>query len=713
MKSYFQLGILALVLAGCADSDSNQAMVQRMDGTQNPPTAKKMPEELTIHGDVRVDNYYWLNQRENPEVISYLEAENTYTQGVMAPLQPLQDVLFEELKGRVQEDQETLPYKYGDYHYYYRYVEGGEYSVFCRKKGSLDAEEEILVDNNKRAEGYEFYRSSDNVSPNHNLLLIMTDTVGRRNYSIEVKNLTTGEMLPDVIANTSGNVVWANDNRTIFYSKKDEVTLRTYQIYRHTLGNDPATDVLVYQEDDAKYQCFISKTKSDAFLVMGSYSTLATEIHVLSADDPMGDFTVLQPRREDHLYYVSHVDDHFYLRTNRVRASNFMLMKTHEDALAEENWETVIEHREDVLLSGITTFNDYMVLSERKNGLTQLRIMKWNGEDDHYLDFGESAYVASVGTNVEANTTALRYSYQSLTTPSSTYEYNMETKEQTLLKETPVLGGFSRENYTTDRLWATAADGTQVPITIVYRTDQLEQGKNPLLVSGYGSYGFSRDPYFRKNVFSLLDRGFVYAMAHIRGGQELGRHWYEDGKLFNKKNTFTDFNDCTEFLLKEGYGDPKRVFAQGGSAGGLLMGAIMNMRPDLYKGIIANVPFVDVITTMLDESIPLTTGEFDEWGNPKDKEYYDYMLSYSPYDNVEAKKYPNMLVTTGLHDSQVQYWEPAKWVAKLRELKTDENILMLKTNMDAGHGGASGRFNSYYEVALEYAFLLDLAGIQD
>lgn len=688
-------------------------MPQLMDGSQTAPTAKKIPEELTIHDDTRIDNYYWLNQRENAEVISYLEAENEYTDGVMAPLEGFQEVLFTELRAREKEDQETLPYKYDNYYYYYRYIEGGEYDIFCRKEGSLEAEEEILVDNNQRGAGYGYYSSFETVSPDHNLMMIMTDTVGRRNYSVQIKDLTTGEYLADAIPNTTGNTVWANDNRTIFYAKKDMVTLRSYQIYRHTLGTDPATDVLIYQEDDEKFNTYIFKTKSRKFLVIASSSTLSSEYQILNADTPKGEFRLFQPRQENHQYDVSHINDHFYMLTNREGATNFMLMKTHEDATGEENWETVIEHREDVLLSGLTTFTDHMVLSERKNGLTQLRIMKWNGEDDHYLDFGESAYVANVGTNIDANTTSLRYNYQSLTTPSSTYEYNMETREQTLLKESPVLGDFSRENYTTDRLWATAADGTQVPVTVVYRTEKLEQGKNPLLVSGYGSYGYSRDPYFRMNVLSLLDRGFVYAIAHVRGGQELGRQWYENGKFLHKKNTFTDFNDCTEFLLEEGYGDPARVFAQGGSAGGLLMGAIMNMRPDLYKGIIANVPFVDVVTTMLDETIPLTVGEFEEWGNPKDKEYYDYMLSYSPYDNVEAKDYPNLLVTTGLHDSQVQYWEPAKWVAKLRELKTDDNLVLLQTNMEAGHGGASGRFNAYYEVALEYAFLLDLAGIQE
>lgn len=713
MKTHFGLGLLALILASCAGSNEEKPTPQLMDILHTPPAAKKVPEELTIHDDVRVDNYYWLNQREDAEVISYLEAENEYTDGVMAPLQPLQDALFTELKGRVKEDQETLPYQVDDYYYYYRYVEGGEYSLFCRKKGSMDAAEEILLDNNKRAEGHSYYYAYAEVSPNHKLMMIITDTIGRRQYNIQVKDLTTGEMLTDVIPNTEGSAEWANDNKTIFYVKMDMVTLRSNQVFRHSLGSDRQADPLIYQEDDAKFNCYISKTNSREYLMIGSSSTLATEFRVLKADNPMGKFKVIQPRRENHLYYMGHSGDFFYLITNREGASNFSLMKTPVTALSEDHWETVIEHREDVLISSIVTFDDHLVINERKGGLTQIRVMNWNGEDDHYLDFGEKAYVASTGTNLTSNTHLLRYNYESMTTPSSTYEYNMETREKTRLKESPVLGGFSRENYTTDRIWATATDGTQVPISLVYRTDMMDKGNNPLLVYGYGSYGSSMEPYFQRNLFSLLDRGFVYAMTHIRGGEELGRHWYEDGKLLNKKNTFTDFIDCTEFLIKEGYGDPSRVFAKGGSAGGLLMGAVMNMRPDLYKGMIAAVPFVDVMTTMLDESIPLTTGEFDEWGNPKDKEYYDYMLSYSPYDNVVAKDYPNLLVTTGLHDSQVQYWEPAKWVAKLRELKTDNNVLMLKTDMEAGHGGASGRFNYYHDVALEYAFLLDLAGIQE
>ncbi|NQT79201.1 MAG: S9 family peptidase [Candidatus Aminicenantes bacterium] len=675
-----------------------------------PPVAEKIPKELTIHEHTRVDNYYWLNERENPKVIDYLIAENEYKEAVMKHTEEFQETLFNEIVGRIKKTDMSVPYKDSGYYRYSRYVEGNEYPIYCRKKGSPEADEEILLNVNEMAEGYDFYNVAGySESSNNNIIAFGVDTVSRRKYTIYFKNLTTGEMLLDKIPNTTGRAVWANDNKTVFYSIKDK-TLRSYKILKHALGTDVSSDKEVYHEKDVTFSTYIYKTKSKKYLIIGCRSTLSSEFRFLDASKPDGKFKIIQPREKDLLYGVAHYTSKFYIRTN-YKAKNFRLMETSVRKTTKENWKEVIPHREDVLLQGYEIFKDFLVVNERKKGLPNIRIIRWDKKGEHYLNFGEETYSARISTNPEFDTDLLRYSYASLTTPGSVFDYNMNTREKKLLKQQEVLGDFDSANYFAERLYATAIDGTKVPISLVYRKGLEKNGDSPLLLYGYGSYGASMNAGFRSDRLSLLDRGFVYAIAHIRGGQEMGRYWYEEGKLLKKKNTFTDFIACAEHLIAEKFTNSNKLFAIGGSAGGLLMGAITNMRPDLFKGIIAGVPWVDVITTMLDDSIPLTTAEYDEWGNPNDKEYYDYMLSYSPYDNVEAKDYPAMLATTGLHDSQVQYFEPAKWVAKLRDLKTDNNILLLHTNMEAGHGGVSGRFRRYRETAMEYAFMLDLIGI--
>jgi len=692
----------------------NQACApnQQEELKMDPPRAAKIPKELTLHGDTRVDEYFWLNQRDNPEVIAYLEAENAYKEAVLAHTQPLQERLFQEIVGRIKATDMSVPYRDNGYYYYSRYEEGDEYPYRCRKQGNLEADEEVLLDINEMAEGHDYFSvSGPSVSPDNTLIAYGVDTVSRRRYTLHFKNLSTGEVLPDAVPNTTGGAVWAADNRTVFYVQKDDA-LRPFKIFKHVLGTTLDQDQEIYHEQDNTFNTYVFKTKSRKYLMIASSSTLSTEYRFLEADDPQGTFRIFIPRQKDLLYSVDHFQDHFFIRTNW-EAENFRLMKTPISRTARENWQEVIPHRRDVLFQGFELFRDFLVISDVKAGIPDIRIIPWKDGEEHSLDFGESAYLASISTNREFDTEVLRYSYTSLTTPNSIFDYNMRAREKTLLKQEEVLGGFDPADYAAERLFAPARDGVQVPISLVYRKGFSRDGTHPLLLGGYGSYGSIRYPTFRSDRLSLLDRGFVYAIAHIRGGQEMGRWWYEDGKLLNKKNTFTDFIDCAEFLIKEKYAAPDKVFAMGGSAGGLLMGAILNMRPDLWRGVVAAVPWVDVVTTMLDDSIPLTAGEWDEWGDPREKEYYDYMLSYSPYDQVMAQDYPALLVTTGLHDSQVQYWEPAKWVAKLRDLKTDNNLLVLHTNMDAGHGGQSGRFRRYRETALEYAFFLDLLGIRD
>ena len=676
-----------------------------------PPLAKVVPTRLEQHGDVRVDNYHWLKDRENPDVLRYLEAENAYTAGVMAKTKPLQETLFHEFKDRIKQTDVTVPYRKDDYYYYSRTEEGRDYPIYCRKK-ALDAPEQVMLDVNRIAEGHKYCSARPSeVSPAQDLLAYAVDTVGRRFYTLQFKNLSTGELLGDTIRDVTGNVTWANDNRTVLYTRQDPVTLRSYQVYRHVLGADPAKDELVFEEQDETFGTFVYKTKSKKYLMIVSSQTLSTEVRYLDADRPGEKPKVFEPRRRNHEYGVDHYGDSFYIRTN-LEAKNFRLMKTPVDKTGVAHWTEVLPHRDDVLLEGFEIFRDHLVVSERKNGLLQLRVRPWSGGAEHYVDFGEPAYVAYPGANFQFDTTVLRFGYSSMTTPSSVYDYDMVKREKKLLKRDEVLGGFDPANYRTERIYVTARDGKRVPVSLVYRLPFAKDGARPLLLYGYGSYGASMDPGFDPFRISLLDRGFVYAIAHVRGGEDLGRAWYEDGKLLHKKNTFTDFIDCAEHLVAAKYGDPKRVFAWGGSAGGLLVGAVVTMRPELWAGAIAEVPFVDVVTTMLDDSIPLTTGEFDEWGDPHDKAYYEYMLSYSPYDQTRPGAYPNLLVTTGLNDSQVQYWEPAKWVAKLRAVKTDDRKVLLQTEMSAGHGGLSGRDDRYRERAFRFAFLLDVAGIR-
>ncbi|MEZ4874903.1 MAG: S9 family peptidase [Flavobacteriaceae bacterium] len=705
--------VLLIYLTFAASCNNSETSKKRMD--IQPPKAEKKEKHLEIHGDVRIDNYYWLNDRENEEVIDYLERENDYYNKMTAHTQKLKEDLFEEMKGRIKEDDESVPYFYNGYYYITRFETGKDYPIHSRKKGSLDAKEEIMFNVNEMADGFAYYSLRGiNVSPDNKWVAFGVDTLSRRKYTLFIKNLETGEILKDQISNTTGGSTWANDNQTLFYTRKDEQTLRANEIYRHTVGSDSEKDALVFNETDETFNTYVYKTKSEKFLVIGSYSTLTSEFQILDANSPHETFTVFQPRTRGLEYNIYHFENDFYIVTNKDGATNFKLMKTPQGKTEMEHWEEVIPHRDTVLLEDIDIFKDFLVISERSNGLNKIRIKRWDGKQDYYLPFDNETYTAYPSQNIEYNTPILRYSYNSLTTPASVIDFNMETQEKEVKKETEVLGGkFKKENYESKRLWATAPDGKKIPISMVYRKGIKQNGKNPLLLYGYGSYGAIVDPYFSTTRLSLLDRGFIYAIAHVRGSEYLGREWYEDGKLLHKKNTFTDFIAASQFLIDEQYTSAEHLYASGGSAGGLLMGAVLNMAPQLYHGVVAAVPFVDVVTTMLDDSIPLTTGEYDEWGNPNEEEYYVYMKSYSPYDNVEAKAYPNILVTTGLHDSQVQYWEPAKWVAKLREMKTDDQILLLQTNMDAGHGGASGRFESLKEVAMDYAFLLDLEGIKE
>jgi len=679
-----------------------------------PPVAKIIPTELEKFGDVRIDNYFWLNDRENPEVIDYLNQENDYYQQMTAHTQDFQKELFEEMKARIKEQDESVPYLYNGYYYITRFETAKNYPIYSRKKASLTAPEEILFDCNVLAEGQAYFKLGGMaISPDNKLAIFSTDVIGRRIYNIQVKNLETGEILEDKIDKVTGSAVWANDNKTIFYSSQDEVTLRSDKIFKHKLGTKQEEDLLVYFEKDDTFSVDVSKSKSRKYLAIESGSTLTTEYRILNADNPDGKFKIFQKRKRGVEYSINHYKDSFYILTNKDDAENFKLMKTHEDATSAENWVEIIGHREDVLLEDIEIFANYLVVEERTGGLNKIRIMSWDGKEEYYLPFGSETYTAYTSTNVDFETEILRYSYQSMATPSSVIDFNMRTKEKDVKKEQEVLGGkFDKNNYTEERVWATAKDGTKIPISMVYRKELKKDGKNPLLLYAYGSYGHSMDAHFSSTRLSLLDRGFVYAIAHIRGGEDLGRQWYEDGKLLQKKNTFTDFIDCSKYLIERKYTSAAHLYAEGGSAGGLLMGVIVNEAPELYNGVIAQVPFVDVMTTMLDDTIPLTTGEYDEWGNPNVKKYYQYMRSYSPYDNVKKQQYPNMYVSTGLHDSQVQYWEPAKWVAKLREYKTDNAVLYLDTNMDAGHGGASGRFEALKELAKEFSFLLDLEKIK-
>ena len=679
-----------------------------------PPVAKQIPKELIAQNDVRVDNYFWLNDRENHEVIDYLEQENAYCESKMKHTEQFQKDLFEEMKSRIKEDDQSVPYKYNGYWYIVKFETGKDYPIYFRRKEAIDAPDELLFDCNKMAEGQSYFKLTGiSISPDNSKVSFALDTVGRRQYTIHIKDLKTNELFPERITNATGSSTWANDNNTLFYTSKNEQTLRSEKVLKHILGTGPKNDELVYHEDDDTFNVSVHKSKSRQYIIIGSHSTLTNEYQILDANKPNDEFELFQERIRGLEYSISHFENHFYILTNLDNATNFKLMKTNIANTAIEHWEEVIPHRKNVMLEGIDIFKEFLVISERENGLNNIRIKRWDNTDDYFLPFNNETYTAYTSTNVDFDTTILRYGYNSLTTPASIIDFEMVNKTKDIKKEQEVLGGkFNKNNYVSERIWATADDGTKIPMSIVHHKNTKKNKDIPLLIYAYGSYGHTIDPYFSTIRLSLLDRGFMYVIAHVRGGEYLGRPWYENGKLLLKKNTFTDFITCSRHLIDINYTSSNHLYAMGGSAGGLLMGSIINMEPNLYNGVVAQVPFVDVITTMLDNSIPLTTGEYDEWGNPNDLAYYNYIKSYSPYDNVTKQDYPNLLVIAGLHDSQVQYWEPAKWVAKLRTHKTNNTLLLLKTNMDAGHGGASGRFESLKEDALEFAFLLDLEGIK-
>ena len=717
MNQILKLSVLiSIIFASGCKSDKHMST-----DDLKAPSAEKQAKSLTIHNSTRIDNYFWMRltdeqktaknkDAQTQKVEAYLNSENEYFDKVTASTNNFQKELFEEMKGRIKEDDTSVPYFRNNYFYITRFEKGSQYPIYSRKKESLEVDEEILFDVNKEAQEYEYFQlGALNVSPDNKLVAFATDTVSRRQYTIQIKNLETGNLLTDIIENTTGGSVWSNDNKTLFYTKKDPLTLRSSSIYRHILGTDASEDEVVFEEKDETYSTYVYKTKSNKFIVIGSSSTLSSEFRIISADNPYGDWRVIQPREDNLEYSLSHYGDYFYIQTNKDNATNFKLMKTPINKTTKENWVDVIPHRKETLLEDVSIFKNYLVIEEREQGLGKIRIKTWDGKEDYYLPFDEETYSAGVYANPEFDTDIIRYSYNSMTTPNSVIDFNMKNQTKEIKKEQEVLGGkFNKNNYKSERVWATARDGKKIAISLVYHKDTELNKNTPLLQYAYGSYGYTISDGFSSTRLSLLDRGFVYAVAHIRGGQYLGREWYNDGKMMNKKNSFFDFIDCSKYLIDNNYTSAKHLYAMGGSAGGLLVGAVSNLNPELYNGIIAAVPFVDVISTMLDESIPLTTGEFDEWGNPKEKEAYDYMLSYSPYDQVTSKEYPNMLVTTGYFDSQVQYWEPAKWVAKLRELKTDKNTLLLHTNMDVGHGGASGRFDALKETAIDYTFLLAL-----
>ena len=675
----------------------------------NEPRAEKIEKTLSIHGEDRVDEYYWLNKRGDKKVLDYLNSENKYRKELMKDYESLEKEIFNEIKSRIKEDDSSVPYFDNQYFYYTRYEKDKQYPIYCRKKGSLDSKEEILIDANIMSEGHEYFRVGDiEISPDNKIMAYSIDTVSRRIYTIHFKNLETGKTLSKKIPNTSGSITWANDNKTFFYNLKDLETLRTERVMRCDLNSDESEKEIFYEEDET-FSVYSYKTKSDKFIVIGSSATLSQEFRYIDASNPNGDFKLFDKRVDGLEYSISHFKNKWYILTNKDNATNFKLMVCDEKRTNKENWKEFIGHNDETLLEGIEIFNDYLVITERNNGLRRINIKPWNKSESHYIKFDEEVYSLYSNINPQMNTKKFRYSYSSMTTPNSVVEYDMVKRDTIILKETEVLGGkFDKKNYHTMRVWAPTEDGKKVPISLVYRKDLFKEGKNPLLLYGYGSYGITNNASFSSVRLSLLDRGFVYAIAHIRGSQYLGRKWYDDGKMFNKKNTFRDFIDSGKFLIEQGFVNEDKLFAMGGSAGGLLMGAVLNMAPELFKGVIAAVPFVDVVTTMLDEDIPLTTFEYDEWGNPNNKESYDYMLSYSPYDQVDKKDYPAILITTGYHDSQVQYFEAAKWIARLRDRRTNNEPLLLYCNMDAGHGGASGRFEAYKETAMEYAFFISL-----
>jgi oligopeptidase B len=705
---------VALLACGQSQPDAPppESVTVSTESPSTAPVAARKDHALEAHGQTRTDPYYWMNDREDEDVLAYLGAENAWKETALAHTASLQTALFDEITGRIKQDDASVPYLLDGYMYYRRYIEGGEYPIYARRPGSMEGAEQVLVDGNARADGKDYFAAREpKVSSDGAVSAWAEDHVGRRIYTVYFKNLATGELLPDRLDKVTGNMAWATDGKSLLYARQDEETLRSDRIFKHVLGTDPATDPIVFNETEDTFSTYVWRTKDKKFLVIGSFQTISAEMRVLDAATPDGDWAVFQPRERTHEYSIAHRGEHWYIRTNRDGATNFKLMRTPDGATGTDSWEEIIPHRPDTLLAGAEVFDSHLVLEERSGGLPQLRVRRWDGTDDHYVPFDDPTYAASTGTNPSMASSTLRFDYTSPTTPWSVFDYDMNGHSSVLRKEQPVLGDFDKSHYQAERLWTTAPDGTKVPISLVYRKGLGPKSKRPTVLYGYGSYGYSMDATFNSARLSLLDRGFVWAIAHVRGGEEMGRPWYDDGKLLKKKNTFTDFIACGEHLVEQGWADSERLYAMGGSAGGLLVGAVLNMAPNLWDGAVAQVPFVDVVTTMLDDTIPLTTSEYDEWGNPNDKSFYDYMLSYSPYDNIEAKAYPALLVTSGLHDSQVQYWEPTKWVARLRALRTNDKTLLLHTNMDAGHGGKSGRFARYHETALEYAFLLDEAGL--
>ena len=676
----------------------------------NTPSAKKIKKELIVHDDIRIDNYYWLNDKNDTNVINYLNDENNFTQKTLKNTEDLQEILFDEMKSRIKEDDMSVPYFFNEYWYIKRFEKGKDYPIYTRKHKSLNNDEEILLDVNKLASKHAYYNvGSISVSPNNRILAYSFDTLSRRLYSIKFFDLKTKKHFKETIKNTTGSITWANDNKTIFYSKKEDKTLRVNKIYRHQLNSDVKNDILIFEEKDEQFSTGIYKTKSQEYLIIASRSTLTSEMRFLNANTPNEEFQLFTKREKNHEYSINHFDNNFYILTNSKNSKNFRVMRCSVKDTSISSWEEIIPHRKEILIEDIELFDEYFVIVEREKGLVKFRIKKWKTNDEFYLPFEGETYNASLGINLDFNSKQLRYNFTSLTNPSSIIEFDMSKKSKNILKIQEVVDeNFKSSNYESKRVWANSHDGTKIPISIVKRKETIYGENTPLLLYGYGSYGITIDPYFSSTRLSLLDRGFVFAIAHVRGSEYLGRNWYENGKLLKKKNTFLDFISSAKYLISEQYTSSRHLYAMGGSAGGLLMGAVINMEPELFNGVIAAVPFVDVMTTMLDESIPLTTLEYDEWGNPNDLEYYNYMLSYSPYDNISNLNYPNLLITTGLHDSQVQYWEPAKWIAKLRDYNKSKNYLLLYTNMDTGHGGASGRFNALKEIAMEYAFLIGL-----
>ena len=680
-----------------------------------PPSAKKIPKELKKFDSKRVDNYFWLKNRDDPKVIEYLEKENHYFKKMTSDTEDFQETIYNEIKKKIKEDDQSVPYFLNGYWYLTKYQKNKNYPIYLRRKSDLNSKDQILFDCNLLAEGYEYFNLSNiKISPNNKFAAYSVDTLSRRLYTIRIKNLHTGEVLNDQIINTSGGFAWANDNKTLFYTNRDSDTLRNDKILRHEIGTKSKDDKIVFHEKDNTFYTSVSKSKSNKFIIISSHSTLTSEFQFLDANKPLDNFRLFNQRKRGLEYSINHYEKFFYIITNIDNAKNYKLMKTPIGGTEYENWINVIDHRKDVLIEGIDIFKNYLVISERANGLNRINIRKWDDSESYYLDFKSETFSSYTTTNVDFDTNILRYGFNSLTQPPSIIDFNMSSKKKTIRKQQQVLDdNFKNKNYISERIWSQSEDGTKIPISLVYKKGLIKNNKNPLLLYGYGSYGNTIDPYFSVSRLSLLDRGFVFAIAHVRGSEYMGRKWYDEGKLLKKTNTFKDFITCTKHLISEGYTNTNQTYAYGGSAGGLLMGSVINLEPELYNGVIAAVPFVDVLTTMLDETIPLTTGEYDEWGNPNNEEFYNYILSYSPYDNVKKMKYPNLLVTTGLYDSQVQYWEPAKWVAKLRELKVGENLLLLKTNMDSGHGGASGRFDALKEVAREYVFLFSLENIHN